>query len=168
MCLLLAFKIKYPNAVFLLRGNHECENISKAYGFSYECNKRYSHKLWKEFVSLFDLLPVAAIVEDKILCMHGGISPHLYTLDQIDELQRPCKIPEQGLLCDLLWSDPAYDTGPAADVDGFKRPGWGNSIRGTSYVYGPKVLDHFMKKHDLDLIVRGHQCMEDGYEFFDD
>jgi len=77
---LFAFKIKYPECVFLLRGNHECENISKIYGFYEECRNRYSIKLWREFINIFNILPVTALIEDKILCMHGGISPDLKNL----------------------------------------------------------------------------------------
>lgn len=93
MCLLLAYKLKYPEQVFLLRGNHECENISRIYGFWDECRKRYSVKLWKQFIMLFNHFPVAALIEDKILCMHGGISPDLTKLDQINKIQRPSVIP---------------------------------------------------------------------------
>ena len=75
MCLLLALKVKYPECVFLLRGNHECQNISKIYGFFDECKRRYNMKLWRDFIKLFNYLPVAALIEDKILCMHGGLSP---------------------------------------------------------------------------------------------
>jgi serine/threonine-protein phosphatase PP1 catalytic subunit len=77
MCLLLSLKIKYPESVFLLRGNHECQNISKIYGFYDECRRRYNVSLWRKFVNLFDVLPVSALIEDKILCMHGGLSPKL-------------------------------------------------------------------------------------------
>lgn len=77
MCLLLSFKIKYPESVFLLRGNHECQNISKIYGFYDECRRRYNISLWRKFVNLFDVMPVSALIQDKILCMHGGLSPKL-------------------------------------------------------------------------------------------
>ena len=80
ICLLFSLKIKYPECVFMLRGNHECQNISRIYGFWDECKRRYDIKLWKSFITLFNSLPVAALVEDKILCMHGGISPELVTL----------------------------------------------------------------------------------------
>ena len=75
ICLLLALKIKYPENVFLLRGNHECENISKIYGFYDECRKRYNISLWRRFIALFNVMPASALIEDKILCMHGGLSP---------------------------------------------------------------------------------------------
>lgn len=166
LCLLLAYKIKYPEGVFLLRGNHECQNISRIYGFWEECRRRYGLKMWKTFITLFNHFPVAAIIEDRILCMHGGISPDLDSFDQINQIERPSEIPVKGLLCDLLWADPA--SGPAASIPGVKTKGWGPNDRGTSYVFSEKTVESFLKKHDLDLIVRGHQVMEDGYEFFCD
>jgi serine/threonine-protein phosphatase PP1 catalytic subunit len=96
MCLLLSYKIKYPENFFLLRGNHESENINKIYGFYDECKKRYSVKLWKKFCDTFNYLPVAALIDDKILCMHGGLSPELKDLDQIRNLVRPTEVPDQG------------------------------------------------------------------------
>jgi len=76
----MAYKIKYPERVSLLRGNHEDQNITKIYGFLDECKRRYNIKLWKEFINLFNYFPVAALVENKILCMHGGLSPELKTM----------------------------------------------------------------------------------------
>ena len=106
ICLLLAYKIQYPVNFFILRGNHESAGINRIYGFYDECKRRYSIKLWKIFSDVFNCLPVAALIDDKILCMHGGLSPDLRSLQQIADLQRPCDIPDKGLLCDLLWSDP--------------------------------------------------------------
>lgn len=123
LCLLFAYKIKYPEGVFMLRGNHECQNISRIYGFWDECKRRYSIKLWKEFINLFNHFPVAALVEDRILCMHGGLSPDLKELSQINKLPRPTEVPEQGLMCDLLWADPA--TGASQHIFGVKNKGWG-------------------------------------------
>ena len=106
ICLLLAYKIQYPENFFILRGNHESAGINRIYGFYDECKRRYSIKLWKVFSDVFNCLPVAAIVDEKILCMHGGLSPELQQLQQIADLPRPCDVPDVGLLCDLLWSDP--------------------------------------------------------------
>jgi serine/threonine-protein phosphatase PP1 catalytic subunit len=96
ICLLLAFKVKYKENFFLLRGNHEAENINRVYGFYDECKKRYNVKLWKLFCDTFNCLPVAALVDEKILCMHGGISPQLQDLEQINKINRPTEIPEEG------------------------------------------------------------------------
>merc|ERR1711971_392035 len=110
ICLLLAYKIKYPENFFLLRGNHECASINRIYGFYDECKRRYNIKLWKTFTDCFNCLPVAAIVDEKIFCCHGGLSPDLQSMEQIRRIMRPTDIPDQGLLCDMLWSDPDKDT----------------------------------------------------------
>ncbi|KAH8484648.1 hypothetical protein POPTR_016G142700v4 [Populus trichocarpa] len=157
ICLLLAYKIKFPDNFFLLRGNHECASINRIYGFYDECKRRFSVRLWKTFTDCFNCLPVAAVVDDKILCMHGGLSPEMDSLDQIRAIERPADVPDQGLLCDLLWSDPDRDT-----------KGWGDNDRGVSYTFGADRVTEFLKKHDLDLVCRAHQVVEDGYEFFAD
>ncbi len=94
--LLLAYKIKYKNNIFLLRGNHESEVINKAYGFLDECRRRFSVKLFKVFNDCFNCLPIVASIDNKILCMHGGLSPELHTLNQLKELRRPTEIPDKG------------------------------------------------------------------------
>jgi serine/threonine-protein phosphatase PP1 catalytic subunit len=81
VCLLMAYKIKYPENFFLLRGNHECAQINRIYGFYDECKRRYSIKLWKIFTDVFNCLPVSALIDEKILCMHGGLSPDLKNLE---------------------------------------------------------------------------------------
>jgi len=154
ICLLLAYKIKYTENFFILRGNHECASINRIYGFYDECKRRYSPRLWKRFTDCFNCLPVAAIVADKIFCMHGGLSPELKSFDQIKKLARPTGVPDTGLLCDLLWADPEQIVG------------WGESDRGVSYIFGPDVVDSFCKRFSIDLICRAHQVVEDGYEFF--
>uniref|UniRef100_A0A914W0W6 Serine/threonine-protein phosphatase n=1 Tax=Plectus sambesii TaxID=2011161 RepID=A0A914W0W6_9BILA len=153
--LLLAYKLKYPNNFFLLRGNHEVANLNRIYGFYDECKRRFSTKLWKLFQDVFNCMPVAALVDSKIFCCHGGLSPSLRTLEQVKRLPRPADVNETGLLCDILWSDPDPEI-----------LGWGASDRGVSYVFGADVLGSFLTKMDLDLVVRGHQVVEDGYEFF--
>ncbi|XP_048476690.1 serine/threonine-protein phosphatase PP1-alpha catalytic subunit-like [Rhincodon typus] len=146
ICLLLAYKIKYPENFFLLRGNHECASINRIYGFYDECKRRYNIKLWKTFTDCFNCLPIAAIVDEKIFCCHGGLSPDLQSMEQIRRIMRPTDVPDQGLLCDLLWSDPDKDV-----------QGWGENDRGVSFTFGAEVVAKFLHKHDLDLICRAHQ-----------
>ncbi|KAJ1687687.1 hypothetical protein LUZ63_019077 [Rhynchospora breviuscula] len=155
ICLLLAYKIKYPDKVFLLRGNHEDAKINRVYGFYDECKRRFNVRLWKIFCDCFNCLPIAALIDNKVLCMHGGLSPELENLEQIREIERPTEIPDYGLLCDMLWSDPSGET-----------QGWGESDRGVSCTFGADKLVEFLEKNDLDLICRAHQVVEDGYEFF--
>eukprot|EP00929_Paragymnodinium_shiwhaense_P071668 TRINITY_DN36418_c0_g1_i1.p1 TRINITY_DN36418_c0_g1~~TRINITY_DN36418_c0_g1_i1.p1 ORF type:complete len:303 (-),score=45.73 TRINITY_DN36418_c0_g1_i1:441-1349(-) len=155
ICLLLSYKVKYPDNFFLLRGNHECASINRIYGFYDECKRRYSIRLWKTFTDCFNCLPVSAVVDDRILCMHGGLSPELSHLEQIKRVVRPTDVPDTGLLCDLLWSDPEKEVS-----------GWGENDRGVSFTFGPDVVQSFLRKHGLDLVCRAHQVVEDGYEFF--
>ena len=155
VALLLAYKIKYPEKVTLLRGNHESSVTNRIYGFYDECKRRYNVRIWKSFTELFNYLPVAAIIDDKILCMHGGLSPELKNIQNIAEITRPTDIPDTGLLCDLLWSDPDKD---AVEYD--------ENDRGVSVIFGEKIVQDFNKKNDLDLIIRAHQVVDDGYEFF--
>jgi len=155
VCLLFAYKIKYPENFFILRGNHECAGINRIYGFYDECRRRFSVKLWKAFCNAFNCLPCCAIIDDKIICMHGGLSPQLSEMNQIANISRPCDVPDTGLLCDILWSDPD----PVVE-------GWGQNDRGVSFTFGSDIVSAFLRRHDLDLIVRAHQVVEDGYEFF--
>ncbi|KAG0247943.1 hypothetical protein BG011_000703 [Mortierella polycephala] len=155
--LLFCYKIKYPENFFLLRGNHECANVTKVYGFYDECKRRASVKMWKAFVDVFNCLPLAAIVANKIFCVHGGLSPSLGTMDDIRALRRPTDVPDYGLLNDLLWSDPS-DT--ALD--------WEDNERGVSYCFGRSIIQKFLHKHDFDLVCRAHMVVEDGYEFFNE
>ena len=155
VCLLLSYKIKYPEKVTLLRGNHESSVTNRIYGFYDECKRRYNVRLWKSFTELFNYLPVAAIIDDKILCMHGGLSPELKNIQNIADINRPTDIPDTGLLCDLLWSDPDKEVAEYDEND-----------RGVSVIFGEKIVQDFNKKNDLDLIIRAHQVVDDGYEFF--
>eukprot|EP01065_Artemidia_motanka_P003436 TRINITY_DN1164_c0_g1_i1.p1 TRINITY_DN1164_c0_g1~~TRINITY_DN1164_c0_g1_i1.p1 ORF type:complete len:425 (+),score=96.33 TRINITY_DN1164_c0_g1_i1:126-1277(+) len=158
ICLVTAYKIRYPENFFLLRGNHESAAINRMYGFYDDCKRRYNIKLWKAFTDLFNCLPVAATVGEKILCVHAGISPDLEDLKQIVDLRRPTPggdVPDAGVLCDLLWADPEFG------IDG-----WQESDRGVSYLFGANEVTRFLNKMDMDLIIRAHQVMERGYEFF--
>ncbi|KAI0882175.1 Metallo-dependent phosphatase-like protein [Annulohypoxylon maeteangense] len=155
--LLLCYKLKYPENFFLLRGNHECANVTRVYGFYDECKRRCNVKIWKTFIDCFNTLPIAAIVAGKIFCVHGGLSPALSHMDDIRNIARPTDVPDYGLLNDLLWSDPA-------DMEA----DWEANERGVSYCFGKKVITDFLATHDFDLVCRAHMVVEDGYEFFND
>ena len=155
--LLLAYKIKYPENFFLLRGNHESEIINHVYGFYDECRRRYNLKVYKLFSDCFNWLPISAIVDDKILCMHGGLSPDLTSLDKIRKIVRPTEVPDKGLVCDLLWSDPDKNA-----------KGWGINERGVSVTFNEEIVNTIVENLDIDLVCRAHQVVEKGYEFFAD
>ena len=158
ICLLFAYKIKYPENFFLLRGNHECSSVNRIYGFFDECKRRYNVKVWKNFIDCFNCLPIAAVIDDSIFCCHGGISPELIFVNQIKNIIRPTDIPEYGMLCDILWSDPCENE----KLNDY----FGTNERGISVTFTKKSLQNFLKDNNLELLCRAHQVVEQGYEFY--
>jgi len=161
--LLLALKIEYPTNVHLIRGNHEAADINALFGFRIECIERMGERdgiwAWQRINQLFNWLPLAALIEKKIICMHGGIGRSINHVRQIEDLQRPITM-EAGsvVLMDLLWSDPTEND----SVEGL-RP----NARGPGLVtFGPDRVMEFCKNNDLQLIVRAHECVMDGFERF--
>ncbi|XP_031797978.1 serine/threonine-protein phosphatase 2A catalytic subunit beta isoform-like [Sarcophilus harrisii] len=149
---LISLKVHYPEFITLLRGNHESRDVTQVYGFYDECQKKYGNaNVWKYFTDLFDYLPITALVDSQIFCVHGGLSPSIDTLDHIRALDRFKEISMNGPICDLLWSDPV-DVG-----------GWGPSPRGAGHTFGPEISEIFNQANGLKLISRGHQLVEEGY-----
>ncbi|KAG2536378.1 hypothetical protein PVAP13_9NG184400 [Panicum virgatum] len=161
--LLLALKVEYPQNVHLIRGNHEAADINALFGFRIECIERMGERdgiwTWHRMNRLFNWLPLAALIEKKIICMHGGIGRSINHVEQIENLQRPITM-EAGsvVLMDLLWSDPTEND----SVEGL-RP----NARGPGLVtFGPDRVMEFCNNNDLQLIVRAHECVMDGFERF--
>ncbi|KAH7282446.1 hypothetical protein KP509_35G030800 [Ceratopteris richardii] len=161
--LLLALKVEYPHNIHLIRGNHEASDINALFGFRIECIERMGETdgiwAWHRINQLFNWLPLAAIIERKIICMHGGIGRSISHVEQIESLQRPITM-EAGsvVLMDLLWSDPTEND----SVEGL-RP----NARGPGLVtFGPDRVLEFCKNNDLQLIIRAHECVMDGFERF--
>ncbi|PWA55974.1 BRI1 suppressor 1 (BSU1)-like 3 [Artemisia annua] len=161
--LLLALKVEYPQNVHLIRGNHEAADINALFGFRIECIERMGERdgiwVWHRINRLFNWLPLAALIEKKIICMHGGIGRSINHIEQIENLQRPITM-EAGsiVLMDLLWSDPTEND----SVEGL-RP----NARGPGLVtFGPDRVMEFCNNNDLQLIVRAHECVMDGFERF--
>jgi len=150
--LLVSLKVRYRDRITILRGNHESRQITQVYGFYDECNRKYGNvNVWKCFTDLFDYLPLTAVVENQIFCLHGGLSPSIDTLDHIRALDRIQEVPHEGPMCDLLWSDPD------------DRCGWGISPRGAGYTFGQDIADQYNHNNNLKLIARAHQLVMDGY-----
>ena len=152
--LLLTLKLLNPTSFFMIRGNHETEEISTVYGLRDECIRRYSFDMYTKFLSVFDSLPFAAVVNEKIFCVHGGIPASDVTIKQIMETERPTEITDALPVTNLLWSDPGPDT------IGF-RP----SPRGVSFIFGKEEASKFMKKNGYELIIRSHEFCQDGASF---
>eukprot|EP01121_Diplochlamys_sp_Union-15-3_P007612 TRINITY_DN1948_c0_g1_i2.p1 TRINITY_DN1948_c0_g1~~TRINITY_DN1948_c0_g1_i2.p1 ORF type:complete len:307 (+),score=51.34 TRINITY_DN1948_c0_g1_i2:51-971(+) len=154
---LLALKARYPDRITLLRGNHESRQITQVYGFYDECQQKYGNpSAWKCCTQVFDLLTIAALIDGKILCVHGGLSPDVRTLDQIRTIPRNQEIPHEGAFCDLMWSDPE-------DIDT-----WQVSPRGAGWLFGSRVTSEFVALNNLDLICRAHQLVQEGYKYMFD
>jgi len=152
--LLLALKVRYPDRITLIRGNHESRQITQVYGFYDECLRKFgSVNVWRYCTEIFDYLSLSALVEDRVFCVHGGLSPAIATLDQIRTIDRKQEVPHDGSMCDLLWSDPE-------DIEG-----WGLSLRGAGYLFGGDVVAQFNQANDVSLICRAHQLVMDGYKF---
>jgi serine/threonine-protein phosphatase PP1 catalytic subunit len=159
VCMLLfAMKILFPESIYLIRGNHECPEVNRLYGLYAECETRFGVDkdiVFEKINNVLCALPLCTVINNKIFCVHGGISPHLNKLDDINKIMRFGKISDSGLLCDLMWSDPTL-----SPVD------WGMNSRGISCTYNANSIEKFLKINKLQLICRAHQLVSEGYKFF--
>ena len=161
--LLLCYKVRFPERITLLRGNHESRQITQVYGFYDESLRKYqSAEVWKICNEIFDLLPLAAVINQKIFCVHGGLSPNalsindvsfiLFYIIQIKNINRKQEIPHDGPMCELLWSDPD-------DI-----PDWESNPRGAGVIFGNGLVDKFLQLNNMNFIVRAHQLIMEGYK----
>ena len=145
--------MRYPQRVALLRGNHESRQITQVYGFYDECLRKYgSSNVWKYCTDIFDMLTLAAVVDNKVFCVHGGLSPQITTISDIKNINRFQEIPHDGPMCDYLWSDPE-------EIED-----WEPNPRGAGVIFGAKLVDKFLKANNIDYIVRAHQLIMEGYK----
>jgi len=174
---LFAHKIMYHRTFFMIRGNHECRHLTQFFNFKEECIYKYDVDIWEAVMNAFDNLPLAATINHKFLCIHGGLSPDISTLKEIQDLNRRRETPREGPFCDLLWADP-YDEQPKA---GANNPDdqrnnnkqaqlpttWFsyNETRQCSYVFGIDATKQFLKRNSLTAIIRAHEAQVDGYKF---
>ncbi|GIX61927.1 serine/threonine-protein phosphatase PP2A catalytic subunit [Babesia caballi] len=155
--LILALKVRYKERVFIIRGNHECRQITQVYGFYDECLRKHGNaNVWIALTNLFDYLPLGALIDGRIFCPHAGLSPSFDSLDQVRDLNRIQEVPHEGPMCDLLWSDPE------------ERTGWGLSPRGAGFTFGYDISKAFNRTNGLELIARAHQLIMEGYQWSQD
>ena len=151
--ILLVLKVRYPDKITLIRGNHESRQITQVYGFYDECMRKYGDSnVWRHCTDLFDYLALAAIIDNKVFCVHGGLSPAIESIDQIRAINRRQEVPHEGAMCDLMWSDPD-------DV-----PGWSMSPRGAGYLFGSDIVLKFFHQNNIDFMTRAHQLVMEGYK----
>lgn len=159
---LWALKTLYPNTLFLLRGNHECRHLTEYFTFKTECKIKYTEAVYDACMDAFDCLPLAALMNQQFLCVHGGLSPELHTLDDIKKLDRFKEPPAFGPMCDLLWSDPLEDYGNEKTSEHFSH----NSVRGCSYFYSYPACCEFLQNNNLLSIIRAHEAQDAGYRMY--
>ncbi|KAM3524225.1 hypothetical protein MY4038_007837 [Beauveria bassiana] len=159
---LWSLKIHYPSTFFLLRGNHECRHLTTYFSFKQECEHKYSSTIYDACIKSFCNLPLAATVNKQFLCIHGGLSPELQTLDDLRKLNRFREPPTQGLMCDLLWADPAEDFGEETSVEFFRH----NDVRGCSYFYTYHAVGAFLRRNNLLSVIRAHEAQDAGYRMY--
>ena len=154
--LLLAYKIKYKNNIFLLRGKGEVSYVNRIYGLYDECKKKYSIKMWKYLNDLFNYFPIGGLIKNKILSIPSGLSSKLKYLTKLNEIKRPYEIEEDDFKEDLLFGAPYEYT------DYFEPPD-----KGVGDIFGLKAVLEFKKENNIDLIIRGNAVLIDnGFEFF--
>ena len=155
-CYLALLKIKFPNKIYFLRGNHESRQVNQMYGFYTEILTIYGHTgLFNLFNECFDYLPMAAIIDKNVFCVHGGISPSIQTIEKINFLNRFEDLPNEGPFCDLAWSDPEIN-----EIN------WKKNSRGAGYSFGLNQVNEFLHYNNLNLITRSHQLVQEGFQYF--
>merc|ERR1711934_440542 len=163
MCLLLALKIEFKRSIHLIRGNHEAADINALFGFRLECTERLGESggiwIWQRMNALFNWMPLAATIEGKIACMHGGIGKSINSIADIESIERPVSMETGGpLLMDLLWSDPTMNDSVEGVLPSPRGPGL--------VTFGPDRVKHFCNANNLQMIIRAHECVMDGFERF--
>ncbi|EFX03610.1 serine/threonine-protein phosphatase 2b catalytic subunit [Grosmannia clavigera kw1407] len=159
---LWSLKIHYPNTLWLLRGNHECRHLTDYFTFKLECKHKYSEAVYDACMESFCCLPLAAVMNKQFLCIHGGLSPELHTLDDLKRIDRFREPPTQGLMCDILWADPLEDFGQEKTSDYFLH----NHVRGCSYFFSYQAACAFLEKNNLLSIIRAHEAQDAGYRMY--
>jgi serine/threonine-protein phosphatase 2B catalytic subunit len=158
---LYALKIAHPNEVFLLRGNHECKLMTVTHNFRTDCLKKYDQELYSMFIESFNNLPISCIINGKYLAVHGGLSPKVKSILEINKLNRFREPPSEGVLCDLLWADPTFDEGGVMKSK-FEQ----NESRGCSFFFGYEATIDFLRQNELLTIIRAHEVQYEGYRAY--
>ncbi|KAJ1455441.1 Metallo-dependent phosphatase-like protein [Pelagophyceae sp. CCMP2097] len=156
---LLLLKLRYPDRVHLLRGNHECRALTGHFGFRAECRSKYGLTVYHECCRVFEALPLAAVVARRrgdVLCCHGGLGPSFDTVGDLEQVDRRAEPLEAGVLCDVLWADPGRDRA----FDGVLYED--NDKRGCSVFFGREATLQFLARNGLAAIVRAHEVQEVG------
>lgn len=157
--LLFAIKLNFKDTILMLRGNHECRQMTAYFNFKQECEVKYDSEIYELIMDTFDYLPIACFINEKFLAIHGGISPDLQSVEDINKVNRFQEPQKSGLMCDILWSDPCDNDSEAGKIS-FKP----NDTRGCSYIFGAKATGPFLDKNNVLSIVRAHETQFEGFK----
>ncbi|WFC96352.1 protein-serine/threonine phosphatase [Malassezia brasiliensis] len=157
-----SIELWYPNSLFLLRGNHECRHLTDYFTFKLECKHKYSEEIYDLCMESFCALPLGAVMNKQFLCIHGGLSPELQTLDDLRAVNRFREPPTHGLICDLLWADPLEEFGQEKTNESFMH----NHVRGCSYFFTYNAACQFLERNNLLSIIRAHEAQDAGYRMY--
>ncbi|KAH9601331.1 Calcineurin-like phosphoesterase domain [Trypanosoma melophagium] len=158
--LLFALKIRYPKTFLMLLGNHECRCLTYNFTFRDECLHKYEETVYNAFQPAFDSLPLVAVVSPIFFCVHGGISPQIKSIDNINEIDRLQEPPKSGPMCDLLWSAPMEDEAEKNSPDALFLH---NEVRGCSFLYSSNAVGKFLTVNKLLSVIRAHARQNDGF-----
>lgn len=159
---LFAFKIKHPDTFFLLRGNHECRHLTAYFNFKQETKYKYNISIYDAIMNAFDCLPLACVLNNRFLCVHGGLSPEIRTVEEINAIHRFREPPSTGPMCDLLWSDPEEEDENHPSQSLFV----GNELRGCSFVFSYAATCQFLVANHLLSVIRAHEAQDEGYRLY--
>lgn len=161
--LLMCYKIRYPRTVVMLRGNHESRHLTAYFNFKREVQYKYSLAVYNAIMSAYDCLPLSCILNGRFMCVHGGLSPEIKRISDINAIHRFREPPSSGPMCDLLWSDPMDEK--EGDPN-YPQPFVPNTTRGCSYVYSHLAAASFLEANELVTVIRGHEAQDEGYHIY--
>lgn len=159
--LLCAIKLNFKSTILMLRGNHECRQMTSFFNFKQECEIKYDLEVYDRIMEAFDCLPISCLINEKFLAIHGGISPDIDKVADITKINRFTEPPKTGPMCDMLWSDPVEKNEEALTVSWLE-----NSTRGCSYVFGAQAAIPFLSKNSILSIIRAHEAQLEGFKMY--
>ncbi|KAF8509072.1 calcineurin A [Hysterangium stoloniferum] len=158
-----ALKMCFPESIFLLRGSHESHHSMDHFTFKLECSHKYSERIYEACMQSFCALPLASILNKAFLCIHGGISPELQTMDDVGKISRFQEPPIHGLMCDILWSDPVENFGKEKNPQACFLH---NNVRERSFFFTYHAVSEFLERTGLLCIIRAHETQDAGYRLY--
>ena len=156
---LMSLKINFKSTIYMLRGNHECRQLTSYFNFKLECEVKYDLEVYDKIMDAFDCLPLVCVINEKFIAVHGGISPKLTYINEINKFNRFDEPPKEGPLCDVLWADPVDK-----DADAMKIEWEPNSTRGCSFIFGAKAAIPFLNRNNCLTVIRGHEVQLEGFK----